>query len=164
MTPLDGLTMGTRCGHLDPGIYPQLVKKYGSSENVDNILNKSSGLLGISGASSDMRILLKLKSEGHFRAGLAIDKFVQEVRKIIGEYLLELEYQVDALVFSGGIGENNVEIVKTITKNLESVGVILSDKSEELTTADSKVKVLQLKADEELAMAKKALAYYSEND
>lgn len=163
MTPLDGLAMGTRCGHLDPGIYPNLVEKYGSVENVDRILNKKSGLLGISGVSSDMRILLKLRSEGNNRAGLAVDKFVQEIRKVIGSYLIELDYEVDAIAFSGGIGENCKEIVKEITSKLENIGVILSENPEEITTSNSKVKVLQLKADEELAMVKKVLDCYSKN-
>ncbi len=160
MTPLDGLTMGTRCGRLDAGAYPRLVKKYKNVQNVDNLLNKSSGLLGISGISSDMRVLLKLRSEGNLRASLAIEKFVQEVRKVIGEYLLELEYDVDAIVFSGGIGENNIELVRAITSKMEKVGVILSREPEKLTISNSKVKVFQLKADEELAMAKKVLACY----
>lgn len=161
MTPLEGLTMGTRCGNLDPGIYPKLVTLYGSVENVDKVLNKESGLSGITGGISDMRVLLELKEkEMAYYATLAIAKFIQDIRKTIGAYLMELEYNVDAIVFTGGIGENSIEIVREATQDLDKIGIILSKNPVELTVADSPVKVLQLKADEELAMAKKAMYKY----
>lgn len=163
MTPLDGLTMGTRSGHIDPGIYPKLIEKYGSVSEVNDVLNKQSGLLGLSGISSDMRTLLQLRDEGNDRAKLAIEKFVQEIRKTIGQYLLELKYDVDAIVFTGGIGENCKQLVREITCGLTKIGVILSQNPNELTAPYSKVKVLQLEANEEIAMAKKMLEYHKTN-
>ena len=143
------------------GIYPKLVKIYGSVENVDKVLNKESGLSGITGGISDMRALLELKEkEMAYYATLAIAKFIQDIRKTIGAYLMELEYNVDAIVFTGGIGENSIEIVREATQDLNKIGIILSKNPVELTVADSPVKVLQLKADEELAMAKKAMYEY----
>lgn len=125
------------------------------------MLNKESGLSGITGGISDMRALLELKEkEMAYYATLAIAKFIQDIRKTIGAYLMELEYNVDAIVFTGGIGENSIEIVREATQDLDKIGIILSKNPVELTVADSPVKVLQLKADEELAMAKKAMYKY----
>lgn len=154
-TPLDGLTMGTRPGHLDPGVVLEVVKKCGSVEEANKVLNKQSGLQGISGGtSSDMRYLLELEEKGYHKAGLAVKKFVQEVIKACGAAYFQLGGRVDAIVFTGGIGENSKEIVRRIVGNLQPIGIILSENPNELTTAESKIPVLQLAANEELAMIK----------
>lgn len=157
-TPLDGLVMGTRSGHLDPGVVLEVVKECGSVEEANKVLNKESGLLGLSGGlSSDMRYLLQLKERGYHTAGWAVEKFIQEVVKQCGASYFELGGKVDAIIFTGGIGENSKEIVREIVKDLEPVGITLSQDPTELTTADSKIPVLQLKANEELAMIKSVL-------
>lgn len=157
-TPLDGLAMGTRSGHLDPGVVLEIVKQCGSVEEATKILNKESGLFGLSGGiTSDMRHLIQLKERGYHIAGWAVEKFVQEVRKYCGASYFELGGDVDAIIFTGGIGENSKEIVREIVKNLEPVGIILSQDPTELTTVDSKIPVMQLKANEELAMIRSVL-------
>lgn len=154
-TPLDGLTMGTRTGHLDPGVVLKVVEECGNVEEANKVLNKQSGLLGISGGtSSDMRYLLELEERGYHKAGLAVKKFVQEVIKACGSAYFQLGGKVDAIVFTGGIGENSKEIVRRVVKDLEPIGIILSKDPNELTTAESKIPVLQFAANEELAMIK----------
>ncbi|MCX5706317.1 MAG: acetate/propionate family kinase, partial [Candidatus Omnitrophica bacterium] len=117
-TPLEGLVMGTRCGDIDPALIPYIMKKkkLGISA-IDKILNKSSGLKGISGLSNDMRILTKEADKGNKRAKLAIDIFVYRIRKYIGAYALVMS-GCDTLVFTAGIGENQPGIVKKICQNI----------------------------------------------
>lgn len=117
-TPLEGLVMGTRCGDIDPALITHIMnmKKF-DSKKMDRVLNKKSGLIGISGVSNDMRILEKKSSAGNKRARLAVDIFVYRVRKYIGAYLAVLG-KIDALIFTAGIGENQKGIREKITKNL----------------------------------------------
>merc|ERR1712100_198424 len=108
-TPLEGLIMGTRSGDLDPAILPYIMQKENlNSDEMNNVLNKNSGVYGISGVSSDFRILKKLKKKNK-RADLALRAYAHRVRKYIGAYFTEL-YHVDGIVFTAGLGENSPEM------------------------------------------------------
>lgn len=128
-TPLDGLVMGTRSGDVDASILHYLHRKEGLSfDDMDNLLNKQSGLLGISGLTSDMRELLDEAHEhDDRRAKLAIEIFCRNVRKYIAAYYVEAEGKVDAIVFTGGIGENSAEIRRRICAPLKAIGLQLDD-------------------------------------
>jgi acetate kinase len=117
-TPLEGLVMGTRCGDVDPALITHIMhKKNLDPKQMDRILNKESGLKGISGISNDMRLLEEKASAGNKRAKLAVDIFVYRVRKYIGAYLLVLG-RLDALIFTAGIGENQPSVRKSICHGL----------------------------------------------
>jgi acetate kinase len=110
-TPLEGLVMGTRCGDLDPALIGFLADAMDlSCKDIERMLNRESGLLGLSGLSSDMQTLLQAKEEGHRGARLAVDTFCYRARKYLGAYLAAMGGQADAVVFSGGIGEHAPEI------------------------------------------------------
>ncbi|MDP3803994.1 MAG: acetate kinase, partial [Candidatus Omnitrophota bacterium] len=117
-TPLEGLLMGTRSGDLDPAIVLYLLKKNFSSNRINDILNKESGLLGISGISNDMRDLVKIKNVK--RAKLAIEMFVYRIKKYIGAYQAAMG-GLDAVVFTAGIGENHPWLIRRIAKDLKDV-------------------------------------------
>lgn len=159
-TPLEGLAMGTRSGDLDPAIITFLMKKENlSPENVDKILNNQSGVLGISGISSDFRDLEKAAGEGNERAKLAMDMFIHRVRKYIGSYAAELN-GVDALVFTAGLGENSPEIRAGVCDGLDFLNLWIDPeknnvrgKETVLSTDNSKGKVLLIPTNEELAIA-----------
>jgi acetate kinase len=162
-TPLAGVVMGTRCGDIDPAI----VKFIADTENmdlqaVDNLLNKKSGVDGISGVSSDFRDLEAAASEGNEKAQLALDMFVYSVRKFLGQYIVAMG-GVDAIVFTAGIGENTVIIRDAILANTEFLGIeIDKDKNAQairgarmdIATDASKVRVLVIPTNEELMIAK----------
>ncbi|MCG4585472.1 acetate kinase, partial [Anaerosalibacter bizertensis] len=160
-TPLAGLAMGTRSGNIDPAIIPFLVEKENlSMEEVNNLLNKESGVLGISGVSSDFRDIEQAAEKGNERAELALDVFVNKVKKYIGAYTV-LMGEVDAIVFTAGIGENSVEIREMVCEGLENLGIELDKEKnnvrgkEALVSKDtSKVKVLVIPTNEELMIAK----------
>ncbi|NOH73323.1 acetate/propionate family kinase [Vibrio pectenicida] len=122
-TPLAGLMMGTRCGDLDSGIIEFLIKKGWSQESVFETLNKKSGFLGVSGLTSDARGILEAIEEGHKGAKLAFDVFTYRVAKYIAAYLVPLD-KLDAIVFTGGIGENALPIRSEIIKNLRLLGFV----------------------------------------
>ena len=161
-TPLEGLVMGTRCGDIDPEIVFFLMDKGYDYKQLVKILNKESGLAGISGVSNDMRTLLKLASQGHEQAKLAIDVFTYRVKKYIGAYIAITGY-IDALVFTGGIGENSPLIRKQICQGLEHLAIEIDDAfnndfvSREGCISDSKsrTKVLVIPTNEELIIANK---------
>lgn len=156
-TPTDGLMMATRCGHIDPGVLPKLVKRYGSVENVIEVMTKKSGFYGLTG-EADMRNVKKLAEEGDEMANTAIDRFVNEVRKTVGAYLAELDYEVDAIVCSGGIAENDTEILRKIFSGFEGVGIPLYDDPKKASDEEySYIPVMVIPANEELAMAKAVL-------
>ena len=170
-TPLEGLVMGTRSGDLDPAIVEFICEKEGMSvHEVDNMLNKSSGLLGISGLTNDMRELLaEAEESGDRRARLAIDIFCYRIRKYIGAYVAAMN-GADAIVFSGGIGENSAEIRSRICDELSWLGVgVDGTKNEELmkgregvfSTDDSKVKLWVIPTNEELLIARDAVRLVS---
>jgi acetate kinase len=163
-TPLEGLVMGTRSGDLDPAVLEYLGEKEGwSPSEVDNLLNKQSGLLGVSGLTNDMRELLAEAHENNDRrALLAIDVFCYRVRKYIGAYLAALN-GADAVVFAGGIGENAVEVRSRICRELGWAGVELDEDANtrmvdgaegRITTERSKLAVWVIPTDEELLIAR----------
>lgn len=127
-TPLAGLMMGTRSGDLDPGIIEFLLRKGWTSEAVFETLNKKSGFLGISGISSDAREILEAMQQGHQGAKLAFEVFTYRVAKYIGSYLIPLD-RLDAIIFTGGIGENAYLIRKEIIKNLHMLGFVENDQA-----------------------------------
>jgi acetate kinase len=163
-TPLEGLVMGTRSGDLDPSIVAWLVDKEGLSlAEVDTLLNKQSGLLGISGLTSDMRELL-LEEEEHQdrRVTLALDLFAQRVRKYVGAYHVALG-GADAVVFAGGIGENSPAIRARIARGLECIGLELDPVRNEravggfagpISTDASTLQAWVIPTDEELLIAR----------
>ena len=161
MTPLEGLVMGTRSGDIDAGIPSFLAANVNMSlADIDSALNKKSGLLGISGVSSDMRDLTKAANEGNARAKLAIDVLRHRALKYIGAYAIELG-RVDAIIFTGGIGENDIAFRASIVERLTTLGVKLDGaannvRGEELliSTADSPIKVLVVPTNEELVIAR----------
>lgn len=164
MTPLEGLVMGTRSGDIDPAIIDFIGAKEGlSAQEMESILNKQSGLLGISGLTNDMRELLDERREsGDRRAGLAVEIFCYRVRKYIGAYLAALG-GADALVFTGGIGENSAEVRARVCEGLGWMGVELDPAANEATTArreglisreDSRLAVYVIPTDEELLIAR----------
>ena len=159
-TPLAGLPMGTRSGDLDAGILQYLMNKYGM--NIDemlNILNKKSGVEGLSGVSSDFRDLEKAAEEGNARAQLAEEKFAYEVKKYVGAYAAAMG-GVDAIIFTAGVGENDKGIRAMVCDGLEYMGVKLDPAANDvrgketvISAADSKVKVLLIPTNEELMIA-----------
>lgn len=165
LTPLEGLVMGTRCGDIDPQIITFIMAKYRLSlEEMNNIMNKKSGVLGISGVSSDFRDIEGAAAEGNERARLALDVFHDKVRKYIGAYATVLG-KVDAIVFTAGLGENSKTSRAEICKNLEFMGIEIDEKKndirgeEAVISADgSKVKVLVIPTNEELMIARDTLA------
>jgi acetate kinase len=160
-TPLEGLVMGTRCGDLDPSIVSLIGEKEGITEGeVTSILNKESGVLGISGISSDFRDLEAAMKEGNRRAELALNIFARKVRFYIGAYIAEMN-GVDAIVFTGGIGENDTYMRELICKNMGNLGIKLDpyknnvrSKMVILSTDDSPVKIMMIPSNEELVIAR----------
>lgn len=125
LTPLEGLVMGTRCGDIDPAIIFHLGRVQGlSTDQIDRLLNKQSGLIGLSGESNDVRQLWKLADSGHEGARLALDVFCYRLKKYIGAYAAALG-RVDAVVFTAGIGENQPRIRAGACAGLESLGIAL---------------------------------------
>lgn len=164
LTPLEGLMMGTRTGDMDPAIAKFLVNHENISiDEYNEIINKKSGLLGISGITSDVRELKKLRNEGNERARLALDMQMYRIKKYIGSYLAVLGH-VDAITFEGGIGENNLDLIYQVLDGLEQLGIV-ADKSigytkgkvQDLTGKGSKIKILKIPTDEELMIARDTL-------
>ncbi|MFW5789672.1 MAG: acetate/propionate family kinase [Bacillota bacterium] len=161
LTPLEGLVMGTRCGDIDPAIVPFLQEKEDlSSKEIDNIMNKESGLLGISGISNDSRDIQEAAAEGNERAQLAGDVFQYRVKKYIGAYTAALG-GVDAIVFTAGIGENAIEIREGILEGLEYLGFEIDKdandsrgKEIEISQPGSETKVFVIPTNEELVIAR----------
>tara|TARA_Y100001956_G_C4126958_1_gene190689 strand:+ start:3393 stop:4586 length:1194 start_codon:yes stop_codon:yes gene_type:complete len=122
-TPLAGLMMGTRSGDLDPGVIEFLIKKGWTTEKVFDTLNKKSGFLGVSGLTSDARGILEAMEDGHEGAKLAFEVFTYRVAKYIGSYLIPLS-SLDAVIFTGGIGENSLPIRREILNNLKLLGFV----------------------------------------
>lgn len=161
LTPLEGLVMGTRSGDIDPAVVQYIANKENKSVNeVIDILNKKSGILGISGLSSDFRDVQKAQSEGDHRADIAIEAFVYRVAKYIGAYAAAMN-GVDAITFTAGVGENDADIRNAVCAYLGYLGVhIDTEKNKvrgeerEISTPDSKVKVFAIPTNEELAIAR----------
>ena len=165
LTPLAGICMGTRTGDIDPAIVPFIMQKEGwSPEEMDTLLNKKSGVLGISGVGSDFRDLEKASNEGNERAKLALDMFVYHGQKIIGSYAAAMG-GVDVIVFTAGIGENTWKIREEMIAPLEFIGARIDPskntgtRTEAVISADdSKVKVVVIPTNEELAIAQETQA------
>ncbi len=160
-TPLEGLVMGTRCGDIDPAIVTYIREKENLPQGKANeILNKKSGVLGISGVSSDFRDLEEAVAEGNERAALALKIFAKKVRFYIGAYIAEMN-GVDAIVFTAGVGENDVNMRELICTDLGNLGIKLDiiknkvrGKETIVSTEDSKVKLLLIPTNEELMIAR----------
>ena len=159
-TPLAGLPMGTRSGDLDAGILEYLMNKYGYDiTEMVSILNKKSGVLGVSGVSSDFRDLSEAAEQGNHRADLAVETFNYDVKKLIGAYAAAMG-GVDAIVFTAGVGENSGDQRMDIASGLEFMGVKMDAEANNvrgkeaiISAPASKVKVLLIPTDEELMIA-----------
>jgi acetate kinase len=162
-TPLEGLMMGTRSGSVDPGILTYLMRqRQFSGQQLDEILNQKSGLLGISGISSDMRQILAASKSGHQRAKLAIDMYVHRLQQGIGAMISVLG-GVDALVFTAGVGENSPEVRAAVCANFDFLGARLdqgkneqspSDNDVDISALDATVRVLVIHAQEDWMIAR----------
>ncbi len=158
-TPLAGLVMGTRSGDIDPAIVSFVAEKENLSvKEVSDVLNKKSGVLGVSGVSSDFRDLAE-QAETNERAKLSLDMFSYSLKKFIGQYIAVMN-GVDALVFTAGIGENNVELRSQIAKELSFFGLSIDEEKNkmrgvdmDISTPDAKVKTLVIPTNEELMIA-----------
>lgn len=167
-TPLDGFMMGTRSGTLDPSALTYIAEKeHLSPEDVNTICNKKSGMLGISGISNDNRDICAAAEAGNKRAQLAIEMQRYEILKFIGSYIAAMD-GVDAIAFTGGIGENDPELRKYVCGNLSFIGVEIDDaqnklrgKEVKISTENSRVNVYVIPTNEELAIARDTLAIIS---
>lgn len=162
-TPLEGLMMGTRSGTVDPGILIHLLRQGQSADDLDRLLNKQSGLLGISGLSNDMRSIHQAIATGSDRAQLALDLFIHRLRAAIGALLPSLR-RLDALVFTAGIGENDPVIWQRCCQDFEFLGLRLdpnslarSPQDQDIAAADSAVRVLVVHTKEDWAIAQECL-------
>ena len=161
-TPQEGVPMGTRSGTIDPTIVSYIMKKEGlTPDEVEKVLNSKSGLLGISGVSSDGRDIVDAQAAGNKRAALALDILVHYIKKIIGSYVAEMN-GVDALVFTAGIGENDRELRSNICRDMTYLGIEIDEAinntckrgaDAELTKAGAKVRTFVLPTNEEYMIA-----------
>ncbi|MGX7348839.1 acetate/propionate family kinase [Dolosicoccus paucivorans] len=160
-TPLAGITMGTRSGDIDVSILPYLMEKLNLTDVSDmiDILNKQSGVLGLSGVSSDMRDVEGAANEGNERAILALDIYVNRIQKYIGQYIATMN-GVDGIVFTAGVGENSAYMRDRIIKGISWFGIELDSKANDtreeaiISSKDSKVAVLNIPTNEEIAIAR----------
>ncbi|MDD6920279.1 MAG: acetate kinase [Eubacteriales bacterium] len=163
-TPLEGLVMGTRSGDLDPAIVSFVANKEGLDlDGVNNVLNKKSGVFGISGVSSDFRDLETAEAEGNERAKLALEVFAYRVKKYIGSYVAAMN-GVDAIVFTAGVGENDMGMREAICKDMDALGIKLDSeknavrgKETIISADDSKVDLVLIPTNEELTIARDTL-------
>ena len=163
-TPLQGVAMGTRSGTIDPEVVTFLMEKEDLTiKGISNLLNKKSGVLGISGVSSDFRDVQAASREGNKRAKLALDIFCYDCKKYIGAYIAIMN-GVDAIVFTAGVGENDFNIRQRIVDGLDYFGIIIDEEKNkirgqeiDISAADAKVSTLVIPTNEELAIAREAL-------
>ncbi|PFK35763.1 acetate kinase [Bacillus cereus] len=163
-TPLAGVTMGTRSGNLDPALIPYIMEKTGQTvEEVVNVLNKKSGMLGLTGFSSDLRDIIAKEEEGDERAKVALDVFVSRIHKYIGSYAARMK-GVDAIIFTAGVGENSAIVRERVLEGLEFMGVYFDAKrnnvfGEEafISFPHSPVKIIIIPTDEEVMIARDVL-------
>lgn len=168
-TPLDGFMMGTRSGTLDPSVLTYIAEKENlSPADVNRICNKESGMLGISGISNDNRDICSAAEAGNKRARLAVEMQRYEILKFVGSYIAAMN-GVDAIAFTGGIGENDPELRKSVCANLGFIGVELDEeknavrgKEIKISTDESRVNIYVIPTNEELAIARDTLAIISE--
>ncbi|HGO5573769.1 TPA: acetate/propionate family kinase [Klebsiella pneumoniae] len=158
-TPQSGVMMGTRSGDIDPSILPWLVEKEGkSAQQLNQLLNNESGLLGVSGVSSDYRDVEQAADAGNERAALALSLFAERIRATIGSYIMQMG-GLDALIFTGGIGENSARARATICRNLHFLGLALDDEKNQRSATfiqadNALVKVAVINTNEELMIAR----------
>ena len=161
MTPMEGLVMGTRCGDIDPTIVEYLAHNLNKSlEEIMVILNKESGVYGLSGGlSSDFRDLDEASNKGNEKAKLAVEVFSYRVAKVIGSYMAAMN-GVDAIIFTAGIGENNIVVRKQILEYFGYMGIALDEEANQMiiSTPSSKVTVAVIPTNEELAIARETVA------
>lgn len=166
-TPLAGVTMGTRSGNIDPALIPFIMQKTGqNAEEVLNVLNKESGLLGISGTSSDLRDLESDAEEGKERAQLALDVFASRIHKYIGSYATRM-HGVDVIVFTAGVGENSSTVRAKVLEGLEFMGIYWDHKKNETIRGEegfinyphSPVKVIVIPTNEEVMIARDTVKF-----
>jgi acetate kinase len=166
LTPLEGLVMGTRPGDVDPGVLLHLARELGLSvADLDRVLNKESGLLGVSGVSNDMRDVLRAAEAGDERARLALDIYCYRLRKYIGAYAAALG-GLDVLVFTAGVGENSPDIRASVCEGLGFLGIVLDPAANgkargvhtDISAAGSRVRVLVVATDEERVIADETVA------
>ena len=161
LTPLEGLVMGTRSGDLDPTVITFLMNEYGyDTKKMDNVLNKESGVLGVSGVSSDFRDLEDAAKDGNERADIALKMFANRAKRYIAGYMAEVG-NVEAIVFTGGIGENSITMREDIMNGFEQFGIKIDPEKNNVrggchlvSTDDSKVKVFVIATNEELMIAR----------
>ena len=172
MTPLEGLVMGTRCGDVDPALMPTLARITGKSMGeIDNIFNKKSGMLGLTGMSNDMRTLEDAAMEGNERADLALSIYCYRLKKYIGAYTAALG-RVDALVFTGGVGENSDIVRQRCLEGMDLLGYALDqeknagtrEREADLSMPDSRAKVLVVPTNEELMIAQDTAKLLSQQE
>lgn len=167
-TPLDGIIMGSRCGAIDPAIVPYIMEAENIPvEKMGDWMNKKCGLLGVSGVSSDMRNLRKAQAEGNERADLAADILTYGVKKFIGSYAAAMN-GLDALVFTAGIGENDARVRSEICADMEFLGIKMDEEKNvnyrdlpvpaDVSSPDSKVRILVIATNEELVIARDTAA------
>lgn len=167
-TPLEGLVMGTRSGEVDPAVIPYLMKKLNlTADQIDTYLNKKSGVLGISGVSSDFRDIEAAAEEGNELCQLALDVFAYRVRKFIGSYVAAMG-GVDAIVFTAGVGENDIYMRSSICSGLEFLGTGIDPdknnvrgKEKEISVDGAKVKIFVVPTNEELVIARDTNKIYA---
>ena len=160
LTPLDGLMMGTRCGSIDPAIVPFLMDHEGlSAQEINDLMNKKSGLLGISGVSNDLRSVRDASENGNERAQLAYDMYSNSVKKYIGSYIAVMG-GVDAIVLTAGVGENCEKMRRMIFAGLQPLGIILDEQKNrqrgferEISADNSAVKIIIIPTNEEYMIA-----------
>lgn len=161
-TPLAGIMMGTRSGEMDPSVFPYLIandEKLNDAQAVVDMMNKESGLLGVSGISSDMREIIEARDAGNPDAVLAFEMYVDRIQKYIGQYLAVLN-GADAIVFTAGVGENSVPVRDAVLSGLTWFGIEIDPEKNvfgfegEISTANSRIKVFVIPTDEELVIAR----------
>ena len=161
LTPLDGLMMGTRCGSIDPAIVTYVMEKEGlTPAEMNDLLNKKSGLYGVSGISNDLRNVDEQADHGNERAQLAIEMYANSAKRFIGQYIAVMG-GVDCVVLTGGVGENSAKMRRMIFAGLQTMGIKLDHKKNrtgprerEISTDDSEVLIVIIPTDEELMIAR----------
>lgn len=169
-TPIDGFMMATRCGTVDPSVITHIMQKHNlTAEEMDDIMNNQSGILGISGLHSDYRVVREAAANGHKRAKLAINMQRYQIVKTIGSYIAAMN-GVDAITFTGGIGENSVELRSEILSCFSHLGIHLDEsankicgKETEITLPDCPVKAFVIPTNEELAIARETVRIVNDN-
>ena len=162
VTPLEGIMMGTRCGSVDPAIIPYLMRKgeVTTADEIDKMMNKKSGMLGVSQKTSDNQEICKMAEAGDERAQLVVNMYCHGIAKNVGSYLVAMG-GTDAIVFTGGIGENSANYRAALVEKLGFLGVKLDPEKNkirgeeiEISTPDSTVKVFVIPTNEELVIAR----------